>query len=146
MYLWTACAWSDDKPGLPVRLPADIRDELLLAVICLPRAETNVRWPISGSISATDATPSSGGAVHCQVAPIVAEAVFRTCEYKGPYVRLDTRGLLSLIPPDPLVGETLQSLSWRVRRSRDSCPPRTLTCRSSKKFARRRSELCAGPL
>merc|ERR1711994_974590 len=45
-----------------VRMPPDIREELLLASLLLGVASANIRWPFSPYLFCSDATPSSGGA------------------------------------------------------------------------------------
>eukprot|EP00972_Heterocapsa_arctica_P049779 7323774-Heterocapsa_arctica.AAC.1 len=47
--------------------PSDIRDEIAIAALLLPLAVGNLRWPVSPTVTPTDATPSAGGAVACLV-------------------------------------------------------------------------------
>ncbi len=107
-------------PGSFHRLPVDVRVELSCAALWLSIAQTNIRWPIDGRISATDATPQSGGAVHAYVPDSLAAAFWRTTEQRGAYVRLDTRDApgLSSQDPDPLAGELVECMQWTVHRSR----------------------------
>ena len=44
-----------------VRLPALIHEELLVAGLLLSLAHSNIRWPISNTITSTDATVTHGG-------------------------------------------------------------------------------------
>ncbi len=102
-------------------MPPDVKDELVIALLLLPLAETNIRWEISQRISATDTTPSFGGTIHCVVGPEISRALFRTCEHRGCYVRLDTRELRhlsQLIPASPEVGQICRCLPWKAHRNR----------------------------
>ena len=56
---------SDQNSEKLLVLPHDIRQELSYAALLLPLAKTNLRAQIDTMISATDATPSAGGAVSC---------------------------------------------------------------------------------
>ena len=56
-----------------LRIPPHIRDELALAILLLPVVVGNLRWPVSIRITATDATPSAGGTVACNVSQELAE-------------------------------------------------------------------------
>ena len=117
VYSWCR-SLADDSPAC---LPADIRSELLAASWLLPLAETCIRWPVSSRVSATDATPSAGGAVYSHVGPDLVEALWRSTEQRGAYVRLDTRavrGPASLDTVEPLVGELFECMDWSVSRSR----------------------------
>ncbi len=116
IYKWTA----DLPEKEPKAWAADIKDELAMAAFLLPQAVAHLRWPVSSRLTATDATPDSGGAVVTHVAEDLANALFRTCENRGCYVRLDTNSLVQeypLLPPDPLVGSMLQCMEWKVHRS-----------------------------
>ena len=44
-----------------VKLPAHIREELMLAALHLPLAVANLRAPVSSTLSCTDATCFRGG-------------------------------------------------------------------------------------
>ncbi len=55
-----------------------------------------------------------------RVSPSLAQALSRTTEHRGAYVRLDLRGLpanQSLSAPDPVAGELFQCMPWIVHRS-----------------------------
>ena len=70
-------------------LPARIRDELLGAMLLLLLATSNIRRPVSATISATDATPQKGGRCRAQVLSSVARELYRQAEDRGEHVRLD---------------------------------------------------------
>eukprot|EP00973_Karenia_brevis_P084714 11755175-Karenia_brevis.AAC.1 len=55
----------DDRDYLLI--PPDILDELWLACLLLGVSEANIRWPVAATVSATDATPDSGGTVRTMV-------------------------------------------------------------------------------
>ncbi len=63
VHVWMA-AYPD---GSVLLLPPDVRDELYSACLLVLVAHSNMRWPVSTRITATDATPPSGGAVQCEV-------------------------------------------------------------------------------
>eukprot|EP00973_Karenia_brevis_P068944 9584184-Karenia_brevis.AAC.1 len=52
-----------------VKLPPDIRDELWYSVLLLGLCSCHIRWPVSSTVSCTDATPTSGGSVKAQSGP-----------------------------------------------------------------------------
>ena len=69
---------NDNKAEKILPLPADIREELCYAALLMPVARTNLRAQVDTLITATDATPSSGGSVACTVSRRLAEALFRS--------------------------------------------------------------------
>ena len=77
------------EPKKIVRLPGHIADELRSVALHLPLATWCMRSRISPSVLATDATPTSGGAVRAFVAPALASELWRRSEIKGAAVRLD---------------------------------------------------------
>ncbi|CAE7237586.1 unnamed protein product, partial [Symbiodinium microadriaticum] len=77
------------EPKKIVRLPGHIADELRSVALHLPLATWCMRSRISPSVLATDATPTSGGAVRAFVAPALASELWRRSEIKGAVVRLD---------------------------------------------------------
>ncbi|CAE7682844.1 unnamed protein product [Symbiodinium sp. CCMP2592] len=77
------------EPQKVVRLPGYIADELRAVALHLPLASWNMRSHISSSLLATDATPTSGGAVRAKIAPALASELWRRSEIKGAAVRLD---------------------------------------------------------
>ena len=72
-----------------VPIPSDIKIELALAILLLAVSEGNIRWPISSLLSATDATPTSGGAVAGVVSSELAHVLYGAAEYRCEYTRLD---------------------------------------------------------
>lgn len=112
---------SGGPPGAVRRLPHNPRQEMIMCTLCLPLAEAHLRWPVSRRLAATDATPTSGGAVHCFVSDRLARTLYRASEQRGCYTRLDSPNLVcyrELLPPDPTVGRLFRSLPWVVHRSR----------------------------
>ncbi|CAE7228774.1 unnamed protein product [Symbiodinium sp. CCMP2592] len=75
-------------PGRTVRLPGYIADELRAVAFHLCLATWSMRSHLASSLLATHATPSSGGAVRAEVAPLAAE-LWRRSEIRGAPVRLD---------------------------------------------------------
>lgn len=71
------------------RLPDVILDELRFISLVLPFASANIRAEVSTTITATDATPSSGGTCHASIPISLARELYRSSEYKGAHVRLD---------------------------------------------------------
>ena len=71
------------KYGASVVWPADIRDEIISCALTLCVAESDICWRVSERISATDATPSDGGAAYTLVSDEFALALYRAAEGKG---------------------------------------------------------------
>ena len=115
-------SWISETPlGCVAQLPADVVQEIVIASILLPAAEAQLRWPVAKRVSATDATPSSGGAVHCRVSDRLAKTLYRASEQRGCYTRLDSpflSALDGLLPPDPTVARLFESMDWTVHRTR----------------------------
>ena len=78
----------DAKRSL-VRIPPDIKEELLAVGLHLAVATADIRTPVSTRVTATDATPQRGGAVECTVSIELSEALYDACESRGRRVRLD---------------------------------------------------------
>ena len=106
------------------RLPADIADELRSVALHLPVARWNMRRTISSVLTATDATPSSGGATEVRIPDKLAKELFRRSEYRGAPVRLDgTVPLGSKLDSieeakcTEEINELGRSLPWKVKSS-----------------------------
>ncbi|CAE7210929.1 SMYD3 [Symbiodinium sp. CCMP2592] len=102
-----------------VRLPGYILDELRSCSLHLPFARWDMRREISSSLLATDATPSSGGAVDAPISEALAQALWKHAELKGEAVRLDGSGALEWLAPRPMEASRFASsvalcLPWRV--------------------------------
>ena len=82
---------NDHKAEKILTLPAGVREELCYAALLMPVARTNLRAQVDTLITATDATPSSGGSVACAVSRRLAEALFRSVYYRGGHRRLRRR-------------------------------------------------------
>ncbi|CAE7832301.1 unnamed protein product [Symbiodinium sp. CCMP2592] len=72
-----------------VWLPSFVMDELRSLALHLPFCYTNLRRSIADQVLATDATPSSGGAVLASAPPALAEELWRLSEHRGEALRLD---------------------------------------------------------
>ena len=117
VYTWLAA----QRACTVVRWPPEVADEVAAASFCLPLAEAHIRWPVSTRFSATDATPDAGGACHTPVPEAVADALYRTSEFRGFRARLDMRGLdfaHMIAPPDPDLASLVRTLPWTEHRSR----------------------------
>lgn len=66
-----------------------VYDEVFGAVLFLGLAEGNIRRPVSGRVSATDATVTKMGACSADVPRDLARFLYRRAEKKGESVRLD---------------------------------------------------------
>jgi len=108
-----------------VTLPADIRDELFVALLLLPLAVADLRRPISNVISCTDATPCSGGACQFWGSKDLAKTLFRASEYRGQHVRLDKSDALNVevrnksapLQEEPILKDICDFAPWVVSRS-----------------------------
>ena len=105
----TACTKyiSDQRQGTVLTLPADIREEVGYAGLLLAAASANIRTQVDTRISATDATPSSAGAVRGQIWRQLSEALYRSVHHKG--------GHRLLVPDQPLDTALLSELLNRHR-------------------------------
>ena len=101
VYAWMSSC--PEKGMMSWKGAADVRDELFIASLLLSVMHSNMRWPVSTEVSATDATPSAGGAVRATVTPELAQALYKSTEYKGCHVRLDgpTAAQNKLVQEDP---------------------------------------------
>ena len=68
---------------------ADVRGEMICASKLLLICHANVRWPVPTEVTATDATPTAGGAVRAEMPLELAEAPYKGTAYRGAHVRLD---------------------------------------------------------
>lgn len=80
------------------RMPNNVREELLWITLCLPLMHSNIRWPISTRIGASDASCDRGGRAATSTLQPVAQTLYRYSEHVGESVRLDWTGG-SLVPP-----------------------------------------------
>ena len=83
--------------GLPedrvMKLPAYILDELRALALHLPFARWKMRRRLHPTILATDATPSSGGAVRAKASQALLQELWRRSEMRGAPLRLDRSNL-----------------------------------------------------
>lgn len=70
-------------------IPPQIRDELLSMALYLPFCFWDMRKQVNPVVLATDATPTSGGAVEAGVTEELSMALWRLAEVRGEAVRLD---------------------------------------------------------
>jgi hypothetical protein len=87
----------------PVKWNYIVRDELLSAVFMFPFAQSNIRWPISTVLSATDATPLRGGGATSCISVALAEDLYRASEFRGEHVRLDWTRFAELLNPTTMI-------------------------------------------
>ncbi|CAE7224096.1 unnamed protein product [Symbiodinium sp. CCMP2592] len=109
--------------GMPpdrwIKLPNYVLDELRSCALHLPFAVSSMRRRVSSTLLATDATPTSGGAVVTEAPEALAEELWRQSEIKGEAVRID-RGLESelsdSVPKVPSVFASTvgECLPWHV--------------------------------
>jgi len=105
-----------------VKLPKYILDELRSFALHLPFATWNMRTSLSPVMIATDATPSSGGAVVTEVPRPLARELWRLSEIKGEAVRLDRGETGELLDDEPKEPSTFASavaecMPWAVTSS-----------------------------
>ena len=84
-YLWVE-KLCENKPK---KLPVAVREELLTLGMLLPLCHSNIRWPVSNRISATDASLSGGGRAATLTTPSISQTMYRYSVHKGEAVRLD---------------------------------------------------------
>lgn len=80
------------------RMPNNVREELLWITLCLPLMHSNIRWPISTRIGASDALCDRGGRAATSTLQPLPQTLYRYSEHVGESVRLDWTGG-SLVPP-----------------------------------------------
>ena len=102
-----------------VRMPGYIQDELRSCALHLPFAYCSMRRQLAGSILATDATPTGGGAVLAKVPSELAAELWRQSEIRGQAVRLDHDSDLCLdaeVPAEPskFASVVAQCVHWHV--------------------------------
>ena len=100
----------------------DILQELYFAALLLPVVYSNIRAQIDTVVSATDATPSRGGATEACVPQTLAETLFASSYQRGGHRRLDGKEPLSTqilddATADPQLVDVVRCLYWRVTRS-----------------------------
>ena len=109
--------------GLPldtwVRLPGFILDELRSVSLHLPFCVWHMRRSFVSSLLATDATPSSGGAVRAPVPGPLLRELWRRSEVRGETVRLDRSieaDFLEAEPREPsrFASRLSESLDWKT--------------------------------
>ncbi|CAE7376276.1 unnamed protein product [Symbiodinium sp. CCMP2456] len=113
---------ADMPDGRWVKLPDYVKDELRSCSLHLPFAVWHMRTPLASTMVATDATPSSGGAVAVEVPKPLAQELWRQSEIKGEAVRLD-RGVAEEVlcaePKEPSVfaSSVAECMPWTVTSS-----------------------------
>ncbi|CAE7376397.1 unnamed protein product [Symbiodinium microadriaticum] len=104
------------------RLPNRIIDELRSVALHLPFAKWKMRRRLHPSVLATDATPTSGGAVRAPVSAELNEELWRRSEIRGGAVRLDRGEAFAWKAEEPITVSAFASaisecLSWTVTSS-----------------------------
>ena len=84
-FIWIENLEDGDRKPMPI----SVREELLSCGLMLPLCHSNVRWPISSRLGASDASLSMGGRAATIVTPGVSQTLYRFAEHKGEHVRLD---------------------------------------------------------
>ena len=84
-FIWIENLEDGDRKPMPI----SVREELLSCGLMLPLCHSNVRWPISSRLGASDASLSMGGRAATLVTPGVSQTLYRFAEHKGEHVRLD---------------------------------------------------------
>lgn len=105
-------------------LPPFIRDELMSMALHLPFCKWNMRRKLGEQILATDATPTSGGAVMAPATPSLLQALWSKADARGECVRLDRTiqdDLLEslVVPKEPSVfaSTVAECLDWKTTAS-----------------------------
>ena len=104
-------------------LPVDIRDELLGSCLLLHVAETDIRAPISISISTSDVTPTRAGVTFASVSQNLAMGLYEHAEHKGKYIRLDFSDTAKELDSwdrlelPPILRDATACTKWRAHQS-----------------------------
>ena len=101
------------------RLPRHVLDKLRSFALQLPFALWDMRRKLNSTLISTDATPTSGGSVACNMPPELAKELWRQSEIKDEAVRLDRSigpDLSWDLPKDPSIfaSTVAESMDWRV--------------------------------
>jgi hypothetical protein len=75
--------------GTVYRIPVEVRLELAAAALLLPIMCANLRWDVSTTLAATDATPLRRGTTRAAVPYELARELYRGAAHNGEYTRLD---------------------------------------------------------
>lgn len=98
----------------PIKWRHDIREELMFSNLLLAISEAYLRWPVSTSVTCTDATVSSGATCDAFVSNHLAQSLYQSSEYRGKYVRI--KGSQAVTPDaeesSGLAKEICESLGW----------------------------------
>ena len=106
-FLWIEKLGDSESRPLPIA----VREELCSCALVLPLCHSNIRWPVSCRLGASDASLTHGGRAAALVPPAVAQTLYRFAEHRGEAVRLDwVHGALE--PPSTMqqAPEELQEL------------------------------------
>ena len=99
---------------------ADAHAEIILAAVSLFIADSNIRWTVSCRITATDATPSRGGAVSALVYPTLAKALWASGEQRGRATTLRKEMIDDdAIPAPAEIADVFKCTPWNVTRNRN---------------------------
>ncbi|CAE7846871.1 unnamed protein product [Symbiodinium microadriaticum] len=101
-----------------VNLPPFVIDELRSYALHLPFCITDMRRYVSETLFATDATPTSGGAVRAQAPRVLVDELWRLSEHRGSPERLDrdVDFFEQQVPkaPSKFVSMVSECLPWEV--------------------------------
>jgi hypothetical protein len=84
-YRWT----SRLRPKRLYRIPWRIAQEIFMAALLIPTAQSDLRAQVSTEIHFSDATPSTGGYVTGRVSQKLAGTLHDLCEIRGKHAKLD---------------------------------------------------------
>ena len=108
------------KYGIWYKLPPQILSEIVIASLCMPLASADLRADLSETITCTDATPSAFGVCRSKVDKRTLRSMYRLCEHRGEYVRMDWSEIAMGLHPTRMqkpqlhVDKLLESLKWYV--------------------------------
>ncbi|CAE7669804.1 osm1 [Symbiodinium sp. CCMP2592] len=102
-----------------IPIPKHIQDELRSCALHLPFAKCSMRRRLQRQVCATDATPTTGGAVMADVPVELASELWRRTELRGQAVRLDRERDLQLdatVPEEPskFGSVVAECVHWRI--------------------------------
>ena len=117
----------------PDHCPIAVREELCSCALMLPLCHSNIRWPVSCRLGASDASLTHGGRAAALVPPAIAQTLYRFAEHKGEAVRLDwVHGALE--PPSTMqeapeeLQELVSNIPWNQTESCSFCPKASHKC------------------
>ena len=114
---------SNLNDSVSCKMPPRVLDEVLGCSLLMNMAFTNVRYPCSEKVHATDSTPSAGGSCTARVPQAISRQLLRSCEVRGEDSRLDWSPMESELWPGEMIkvssdtAELIESLPWTEARA-----------------------------